>query len=192
MSRSTGVKFDGCSYRDDGLSSNGLCFGKHRQKPCCDEHMSDLQTLTEKYEHNKALQRTADRLIQLALQQGPALVHKAAVTAVGTGDMPALVADPDSQPLIQQVQRRSVIGRLLALGAVSVPPNRRLPGNVEDPEPTWISEGAPIPLARLTTASMSVDAKKFALMLAFTTELIRLGDTRARNLILTRSQRALV
>jgi HK97 family phage major capsid protein len=151
-----------------------------------------LPDLTAAMAQNKALAATADRLIGVALGEAPAIVRKANVTAVGVSDMAPLAADPEAQPLLHQAQRRSVVGRLLALGAVSVPPFRRLPPTIEEPEGAWIDAGGAIPLARVATTSLYAETKKYAFMLAFTTELLKLADPRARNLVASRSMRAIV
>ena len=99
--------------------------------------MQTLPDLTKAILSDRELVKTADRLINIGLKRGPAMSRKAAVSGIGTGDVPALVADPDSQPLVNMAQRRSIAGRLQGLGAISVPPNRLLPFSGADPEPAW-------------------------------------------------------
>jgi hypothetical protein len=153
---------------------------------------TELKDLTRLYEQNKALAQLGDRLLRIANNRGPALSRKAAVPGIGTVDLPAFVGDPDAQPLVDSVRRRSAPGRVLELGGVGVPPRQLLPAPISDPEPAWVTEGGPVPLARLSTASTFVDSKYYAFLLAFIREVLRLTDARARNLLLSRSTRALI
>jgi hypothetical protein len=151
-----------------------------------------LPDLTAALAQNKGLMAVADRLIGMALGDAPPFVRKANVTSIGVSDMAPLAADPDVQPLLHQVQRRSVVGRLLSLGAVAVPPYRRLPPTIDEPEGAWVTEGGPIPMARMATTSLYAEPKRFGFQLAFSAELLKLADPRARNLVVSRSMRALV
>jgi hypothetical protein len=60
-----------------------------------------------------------------------------------------------------------------------------------DPTPTWITEGGAVPLARLTSTTLYVDATSYMLLLAFTSEALKLGDPRASRLATIRSARAI-
>lgn len=153
------------------------------------ERLSDL---TRQLETNKALRLAGDRLLGIALESAQPFMRKAAVPAIGTSDAP-WIGDADAQPIVDAVQRRSVPGRLLALGAQAVPARRLLPvDSGDDPEPTWTTEGAAVPLARITSGYLTADPTNYTLMLAYTKDLLRLADARARTLITARSIRAVV
>ena len=151
--------------------------------------LRELRDYTRVLLDTKALETAADRLINIALRRAPALTLKADITAVGTGDAPALVSDPAATSLLSLVQRRSVLGRL---GAVSVPPNRLIPVGDDDPTAVWVAEGQPVPLARVSTTSTYTPTTSYTLLIALLEEYLRLGDARARNLIISRATRALV
>ena len=90
------------------------------------------------------------------------------------------------------LRRQSAPGGLLENGAIEGQPNQLLPKGVADPGPTWIAEGAAIPLARWTSSTTSAPSAGFRVMVAVSKDLLTIGDARARNYVLARSMRGLI
>jgi hypothetical protein len=152
--------------------------------------MKELRDYTRVLTLDKEQANCVARLNGIALGEAAPILNKAAVTAIGTVDVP-FIDDPDAKVLNQSIQRRSPVLRLLELGAVAVPSNRLLPVVPEDPEPTWATEGAAVPLARLTSTNLFTASQYYVLMLAYLKELLRIGGARGASLIFSRSVRAI-
>lgn len=137
---------------------------------------------------------TGARIGAIARGEAPPLVHRAAVAAVGTGDVPALMNDPNAAPLVAALKRQDVAQFLLQHGAPEVQPNQLLPvGDAEDDTaPTWVAEGSAIPMARFSSTSTFAPATMQSSLLAFQRDLDVLLGARANGYRLGRTSRALV
>ena len=145
----------------------------------------DLDDVNRRFTAMRRAGEAADRLMQMA----SGVPHrKAAVTATGTGDIGIVEA---MQPIVDMVAKVTIFGRLRALGALDAPANLPIPVPDSEPLISWLSEGAPLPVARVTTSPVTLTPQSYGTLLPVQRELIRLGDGRARNLILALTRRTL-
>ena len=135
----------------------------------------------------------ADLFAAKALRQAPRneRVQKAVVEALAIGSTEPLRRI--SQTFADIVIRESVLGRLRTLGAVDAPPHCNIPADVGDgPTAAWVGEGNPIPLARASFSTATIQPTQLATLFAVSSELLRLSDPRAQNLLVRLASRQLV
>lgn len=125
-----------------------------------------------------------------ALEQmsGVDAITKATVAAQTSTNASALLSE--SRAFVAEVvARQTVLGRLT--GTLSAPPNTPIPTASTDPVGEWVREGYPIPLGSLDLVAPRTAISKYAFIVAFTEELLRMSDDRGLNVIERVSTRAI-
>ena len=152
--------------------------------------MDMLRDLNEHQIRRKAVGEIADYIMQVGLKEpnrDPRFM-KAAVTAHQSGDVSALT-EP-FQPFADIVTAITILGKIRGL-TVDSPPYLPIPTVIDEPDVTWVGEGSPIPFAKVSTATARTLPTKYATLWAATKELFRIGDGRARTLLVRVSTRQL-
>jgi len=153
---------------------------------------TDMEDLNRKLQQNQRLADFADVIMLRGLGRHPGEYPehlKAAVAGTAVADMPGL-GSRLAQPLVELVNARTVRGRMT--GLLDVPPNLPIPvPDDRDVTIVW-GEDTPLPLSRFTSARLQTTAKRYGTMFVLTNEVLRVGDGRARNIVLRYATRRLV
>jgi hypothetical protein len=118
-----------------------------------------------------------DHVAALLNEPSMAAYAKAVVDPIGAGS--GLGTRRLSRALTQVIERLTLLGRL---STVSAPPHTGIPTVDMEPEPSWVADAAPIPVARFDLDIVFTALSKVAVILAFTRELLRSTDDRMLSL----------
>src|SRR5688500_12171584 len=107
------------------------------------------------------------------------LRQKGVIPPITTSNASALQSE--GRAFATVLARQTVLGRLA--GTIPAPPFTPVPTPQTEPTPQWVVEGNPIPVGKIDFSAPRTSISKFAVIVAFSDEVVRTADDRGLNLI---------
>lgn len=151
--------------------------------------MEPLSNFTRELQRQQRLNRFADRVMRATFDPTDPTITRAAVGAELTTDIGGVRLE--EQTFVEVLDRDSITGQARADFAVAVPGDP-IHAPQDEPSAAWVGEGNPIPFARVSYDTFRLTADKIAVLVAFSKEVLRLGNTIAQRHVIAVTSQAVV